>query len=527
MTDRNVQYPQRYQLSKVEGTDDVYDLIPAPGEVGAEGTLINKATLLQDSTAALYGLGTDAVPDDVFKQIPKTVGFQVGDIRTTVKTDLGEKWLLCNGAVINRSTYPNLAAMFPFTVKDPYRSLRWLLKSSVKSRYNSINGIAYANGHYVAAGKDSRGFDESDASIVYFGDNIQHSQRTVLTIWGQDPTRDPYQNEFINIKYLNGNFVAFGTRHIKDRDDTPYDIYYGALAYASDPTAVSNWTTAYLWGDDYDSKSIIYDMTYANGYYVAVGHNTNGSYYSAIVAWSKSLDGPWAFSTLIEQRDSSYLKAMTVQYINGEYVVGGCSRISSRTASIWHTATLGSSGSTTTWTEVPISDVNNVGDGIYKLIYVNGYYIALIDPTGSEQKIAFAKTLLGPWDEYALDTTGAVDIYYNNGYYIVTGYEDAGRFKAAFIMYSNSLYGPWKKLYLWQTGNSFSYMRMLYNDNTHIFVGGSSDCYIASGTGIPEFYPDDGANNTSLGIMAHTDSDRMALPEISVDAAYVYIKAKE
>ena len=69
MTNRNVQFPNRYQLSKVEGTDDIYDLIPAPGTVTDEGTLINKATLLQDATAALYGLGTDAVPDDALSAI--------------------------------------------------------------------------------------------------------------------------------------------------------------------------------------------------------------------------------------------------------------------------------------------------------------------------------------------------------------------------------------------------------------------------------------------------------------------------
>ena len=70
MKDRNVQYPQRYQLVKVEGTDDIYDLIPAPGEVSEAGTLINKATLLKDATAALYGL-TDAVPDDVLAILGK------------------------------------------------------------------------------------------------------------------------------------------------------------------------------------------------------------------------------------------------------------------------------------------------------------------------------------------------------------------------------------------------------------------------------------------------------------------------
>lgn len=69
MTDRNVQYPNRYQLVKVEGTDNIYDMIPAPGTVEDEGTLINKATLLKDATAALFGLWTDAVPDDALAKL--------------------------------------------------------------------------------------------------------------------------------------------------------------------------------------------------------------------------------------------------------------------------------------------------------------------------------------------------------------------------------------------------------------------------------------------------------------------------
>lgn len=53
-------------MVKVEGTDDIFDLIPAPGEISNEGTFINKATLLKDATAEMFGLGADAVPDDVF-----------------------------------------------------------------------------------------------------------------------------------------------------------------------------------------------------------------------------------------------------------------------------------------------------------------------------------------------------------------------------------------------------------------------------------------------------------------------------
>lgn len=68
MEDRSVQYPQRYQLKKVEGTDDIYDLVPAPGTITAEGTLINKSALLKDETVALFkDLPENPVPDEVFR----------------------------------------------------------------------------------------------------------------------------------------------------------------------------------------------------------------------------------------------------------------------------------------------------------------------------------------------------------------------------------------------------------------------------------------------------------------------------
>lgn len=69
MYDRNVEHPNRYQLVKVEGTDDIFDLVPAPGTVNNEGTLINKNSLLKDATAALFGLRSTALPDDVLKKL--------------------------------------------------------------------------------------------------------------------------------------------------------------------------------------------------------------------------------------------------------------------------------------------------------------------------------------------------------------------------------------------------------------------------------------------------------------------------
>lgn len=66
MKDRIPTYPGRVKLTQVSG--NIYDMERAdqPSEAG---TPLNKASLLKDATAALYGLTDSAVPDDVFALI--------------------------------------------------------------------------------------------------------------------------------------------------------------------------------------------------------------------------------------------------------------------------------------------------------------------------------------------------------------------------------------------------------------------------------------------------------------------------
>lgn len=65
MRDYDVQFPNRFRLVRVPGTDDIFDLEPVPGEVYAYGDPLNKNTFLKDATAALYGKGPDALPDEI------------------------------------------------------------------------------------------------------------------------------------------------------------------------------------------------------------------------------------------------------------------------------------------------------------------------------------------------------------------------------------------------------------------------------------------------------------------------------
>lgn len=75
MIDRIPLYPGRVKMTPVSGQANTYDMVRAD-EPTQEGTPLNKATLLKDATAALYGK-TDAVPDDLFQPLSKSVLAQV------------------------------------------------------------------------------------------------------------------------------------------------------------------------------------------------------------------------------------------------------------------------------------------------------------------------------------------------------------------------------------------------------------------------------------------------------------------
>ena len=68
MKDRVPLYPGRVTLTPVSGQANTYDLTRADQPL-QEGTTLNKASLLKDTTAALYGLPNTAVPDDVLSWI--------------------------------------------------------------------------------------------------------------------------------------------------------------------------------------------------------------------------------------------------------------------------------------------------------------------------------------------------------------------------------------------------------------------------------------------------------------------------
>ena len=70
MNDRVPRYPGRVKMTPVAGQANTYDMVRAD-EPTQEGTPLNKANLLRDATAAMFGLSANAAPDDVFSWLGK------------------------------------------------------------------------------------------------------------------------------------------------------------------------------------------------------------------------------------------------------------------------------------------------------------------------------------------------------------------------------------------------------------------------------------------------------------------------
>lgn len=119
MEDRTPKYPGRIKLTPVPGQADTYDMIRAD-EATQAGTPMNKATFLKDTTAALFEMGADAVPDEIFQKIRaifNDVDVDINGLNNSIITLERAKAQVYVGSYVGTGTYgessPNTLT-FPF-----------------------------------------------------------------------------------------------------------------------------------------------------------------------------------------------------------------------------------------------------------------------------------------------------------------------------------------------------------------------------------------------------------------------------
>lgn len=81
MYDREPLYPGRVKLTPVSGQSNVYDMVRAD-QPSQAGSPLNKNTFLKDTTAALFGKTSAALPDEIFQILANAALYKDGEIVT-------------------------------------------------------------------------------------------------------------------------------------------------------------------------------------------------------------------------------------------------------------------------------------------------------------------------------------------------------------------------------------------------------------------------------------------------------------
>ena len=111
----------------------------------------NSGQVLLDSHARVTtGLASGSTLDDALQSVVKDGGaFQIGDTLTTARTNLGDKWLLCNGKQITQTDYPVLVGL----LGD--KPCNWVSKgTSTTANINNIVNKTTATGDLFLAKSD-------------------------------------------------------------------------------------------------------------------------------------------------------------------------------------------------------------------------------------------------------------------------------------------------------------------------------------------------------------------------------------
>ena len=164
MQDRVSLYPGRVKLVPVAGQENTYDMVRADSPT-QEGTPLNKDSLLKDATAALYGLGADAVPDDALAMLSRFHNGLGNEYVWEKKGEFPEEYI---------DVSPNITQVEVFYSPALTSNVTVYYSNSVSISNGTIvldspSSFIISNGNNVTTSLVSKYFYTSNDSTIYFG----------------------------------------------------------------------------------------------------------------------------------------------------------------------------------------------------------------------------------------------------------------------------------------------------------------------------------------------------------------------
>lgn len=243
--------------------------------------------------------------------------FAVGDVKTTMRDSLGEKWLECNGDVLDKNDYEYLYnsnpnnPYFNYINYMPYVTPNLpsdLIVTGLNSSYTletgsfvnvqdvceyGTNGICVATLWDLTINTSSSSTKTYISIILFYNTNkntatndlntYNHVRRPIfLTDFNNSVTNN--YNCF-KIRNVNNNFVGFGCRKLNSSSSTNQGLA-GHLYYLSGTTLSStssfNSTAGYIYDgstqETYNQSTFVFDILYNNSKYIILLGKTSYNY---------------------------------------------------------------------------------------------------------------------------------------------------------------------------------------------------------------------------------------------------------
>ena len=456
MKDRVVEHPARYQLVPVAGTTDTFDLIPVPGVVTEEGDDISKATLLEDDTVN-----------------------NVGDIKQSVRTNLGDSFALCNGADYETTDYPLLAAV-------DANPARWAVADA-----HHANAPVYGNGYYVYVGADA---------YLYYSTTL-YGVYTKGAKWYYSNT-----NNSFSLHFINGYFVGIC-----------YDMnaYYVYMAWTTTPTT-SSMTAISSYGINWQStgKSVV---THCGSYYFTYlywsGYNDSRIYYGSLGSMSQgtAITGTVRGIAASATRVCAFIRGTTSPYTLTAY-----SALASAPAG-WTAATIA-------------TGINGNSNSSIKYEENSGYFVIASQDSASKDIVLYRSADGLTWTTTVIKAahTEAVSfgaVQYFNGNYFIVCYNTVSN-KNILIFYSNDITSEtWTMVTALESDTAAPYYQLYAFSALPELVDTTTDP--DNDILLLPMYYYDGSTLSAKWLKTKDVAGYVkALPTLALDGAYAYIRVE-
>lgn len=351
----------------------------------------------------------------------------VGDIKTTVRTDLGNNWLLCNGEAVSEADYPELTALLP---KNPLTGSWFKSDLGIGDQYQATCA-AYLNGLWVVGAQN---MNTGYPSIFYTSD--------LTNGWKQSAEINDQWCRLTDIAYYNGTWVACG--------------YYTQSSYSGRVYITTNLSGTWTIKTNADGLGkYLHRVKYLNGYWIACGLGWNQAAQPAIY-YATDPTGSWTEKNI----STSNGNARDILYINGQWVVA---------------SVIGSYGTISVGTSLTSFNAYQVGTSYnYEAIsiaYHNGVWVTALTKSGSGQ-IFTAKSPSGPWtagnviEALTSGTAKAPELIYDNGTWCLIGKTSSTR---PVIYSAEDAAGMWDQSIIY-ADEGLQFDGVMYHDGIYVYV---------------------------------------------------------